>query len=370
MKNRLLLYLLLCVSITAVAQNDYDTEKGIELFKQENYSSAVPYLQKAAKTGSMPALNFLGYMYAHGLGVDQDAQVAINLYKKGADKNDAPCIMSLGELYEEGIGVVKNPKTAYSYYKTAAAMEYGGGEFKVSLCKKFGFGTEQNLEEAFQYAEKAANHGWRYEHLADMYYEGCGTKVSYDKAYEWYTKTDCQYSDEARLRVAIMLGTGQGVIQNPAKALEILNGLKKDGSAVERLDEWFDKITIISDYMREDARLAAEWREREANKITTPVFEKAVNQYISNYPQPARPAIESAGRGEVVIACTVNSSGFVKNARIKYRVLQRLDNAALDLVKNMPRLIPGTRGGKPADIDIEIGVSFFPTKVKITKCYR
>lgn len=370
MKIRLFLMLLLCIHINVMAQDDYDTQRGIELYQQKDYSSALPYLQRAAKAGSLPALDFLGSMYANGLGVKQDGQIALNLYKKAIAKNYPPCFVSMGALYEKGTGVAKNPETAYSYYKKAADLGYGGGEFEVSLCKKYGFGTEKSPEEAFQYAVKAANHGWRYEYLGDMYYEGYGTEVDYSKAHEWYTKRDCQYSDKAQLRVAIMQGMGQGVPQNPVGAYAILSRLKSNNSTVEGLDEWISKIKPLSDQVHARVRAASERQEREANKITTPVLTEAVYRYVRNYPQPARPAIESAGRGEVVIACTISPSGYVQNARIKYRVLQRLDNAALDLVKNMPQLTPGTRGGRATDINVEIGVSFFPTKVRITKCYR
>lgn len=370
MKKHLVLFLLLCVSMTALAQNDYDTQRGIELYNQENYSSALPYLQRAAKAGSLPALDFLGSMYANGYGVEKDPQVAINLYKKAIAKNYAPCMVSMGALYENGIGVAKNPETAYSYYKKAADLGYGGGEFEVSLCKKYGFGTTQSPEEAFQYALKAANHGWRYEYLGDMYYEGYGTEVNYSKAYEWYTKDNCEYSDKAQLRAAIMQGTGQGVTKNALRAMSILDKLKQKSTTVEGFDEWYRKIKALSN--EEYALLAAaeERSQREANKVTVPQFNDAVRQYIKRYPEPSRPAIESAGRGEIVIACTISAGGYVKNARIKYRVLQRLDNAALDLVNNMPRLTPGTKGGRVADINVEIGVRFFPTSVRITKYYR
>jgi len=37
-------------------------------------------------------------------------------------------------------------------------------------------------------------------------------------------------------------------------------------------------------------------------------------------------------------------AGYVSGAQIKYRVLQRLDNDALNVVRNMPQWTPGTRG--------------------------
>ncbi|MBO5185754.1 MAG: hypothetical protein J6B91_01700 [Prevotella sp.] len=59
--------------------------------------------------------------------------------------------------------------------------------------------------------------------------------------------------------------------------------------------------------------------------------------------------------------------GYVSGAQIKYRVLQRLDNDALNVVRNMPQWTPGTRGGSPADMNVEIGVSYLPLKVRLMK---
>lgn len=359
MRRFLYLLFLCCVCFVVTAQNDYDTQRGIELYNQKNYTVAIPYLQKAAKAGSLPALDFLGYMYECGLGVGKDFSVAINLYKKGVEKNYAPCLVNMGRLYENGSGVEQNPEKAFSYYKKAADLGSGDGEYQVSLCKKYGFGTGQNPEEAFEYAEKAANHGWRYEYLAEMYFEGYGTPVDFGKAYEWYTKPDCEYTDKAKLRTAIILANGIDVNKNLRKALSIILDLKKQNSQVEGLDDWYLKINQAYDE-----------KIRVDNIITTPTFSEEAKQYVRSSPEPARPAIESAGRGEIVISCTVTSSGHITNGKIKYRVLQRLDDAALRLVSNMPSLIPGTRGGQPAPLKVDIGVSFFPTRVRIVQCYR
>lgn len=359
MKTYLLLLLFLCTCSTVIAQDDYDTQRGIELYNQKNYSGAIPYFQRAAKTGSLTALDYLGCMYANGQGVKQDATIALNLFKKGVERNYAPCIYDMGKLYEFGIGVKKDLVKAYSYYKKAADLNYAEAEYEVSIRKKDGIGTEKNPEEAFQYAERAANHGSHYEYLGDLYYDGYGTKQSDAMALIWYRKSG-YYSDRAKLRSAIILAQGTRVSDpNPLKALPIIEALKEENSTIEGLDKWYQKI-----------RIAAKEQEVRENAITVPLFTEQTHKYIQNYPEPHRPAIESAGRGEIVIACTVTSYGRISNARIKYRVLERLDKAALDLVKNMPPLIPGTKGGKNGNLNVEMGVSFFPTRVKITKCYR
>lgn len=360
MKTLLFLLLFLCSHTLIIAQNDYDTQRGIELYNQKNYSAAIPYFQRAAKSGSLTALDYLGCMYANGQGIKQDAAIALNLLKKGVEKNYAPCIYDMGKMYEFGIGVKKDLTKAYSFYKQAADLNYAEAEYEVSIRKIGGIGTEENPVEAFQYAERAANHGSHYEHLGDLYYDGYGTKQSDAMALIWYGKADHHYSDRAKLRSAIIMAQGSNLSNpDPLQALPIIEELKKENSTIEGLDEWYQKI-----------RIAAKEQEVRENAITVPLFTEKVHQYIRNYPEPHKPAIESAGRGEIVIACTVTASGRISNARIKYRVLERLDKAALDLIKNMPPLTPGTKGGKNGDLNIEIGVSFFPTRVKISKCYR
>lgn len=82
--------------------------------------------------------------------------------------------------------------------------------------------------EAFQYAERAANHGSHYEHLGDLYYDGCGTKQSDVMALIWYSKADHYYSDRAKLRSAIILAQGSNLSSpNPLRALPIIEELKK-----------------------------------------------------------------------------------------------------------------------------------------------
>lgn len=96
-----------------------------------------------------------------------------------------------------------------------------------------------------------------------------------------------------------------------------------------------------------------------------PQISPDIINYIGNYAEPARPAIESAGDGEIVISCNITEKGEVTNATIKYRVLEQLDNEALSLVRNMPPWGSASINGKKVKVSAQIGVKFFPTRVRI-----
>jgi TPR repeat protein len=52
----------------------------------QNYTIALPWLNKAAAQGDRDALFFLGLMYEHGRGVGQDLRHALDLFDQAADK--------------------------------------------------------------------------------------------------------------------------------------------------------------------------------------------------------------------------------------------------------------------------------------------
>lgn len=134
------------------ARNNYDEEVGLEYFERGNFTLALPMLQRAAKGGSLAALDALGKMYENGLGVTADKTIMMNMYTKAVAKDYAPsirnlasyyystgnipkaielwekgdknrdpfCIMKLGRCYELGVGVTQDDIQAESYYRKAS----------------------------------------------------------------------------------------------------------------------------------------------------------------------------------------------------------------------------------------------------------
>ncbi len=385
MKKLLIALQLLLVTMMCFAQSNPDTESGIRFYKAKNYKDALPYFQRAAKAGDPVAMDFLGYMYENGYGVPVNGTIAMNLYRKGEAKGHTPCIVGIGRLYREGIGVTVNHKTAYNYFFKAAELKNYEAEYYVYRCKMEGKGTEQDLPGALAYAERSAfdGYGWLSSAIGDMYYKGVGTEVNYDKALEWYMywfshKNEYLFGSDTEndlmLRIAEMLYKGQGTGEKPN--FKLWNDKYKikfyaDGEtgracitdALVILEELVLKKNF-ADAVPLHNTVKNKYQERLAasNKVEAPRLTEAAQKHLNRYPTPRKPAIESAGYGEIRIAFTVTSSGSITNASYKKRVLIPLDEAALQMINRMPAWKPAKKGGFDTDCTVVMGITWFPSR--------
>ena len=70
---------MLFIPLNGNGQNS-DAERGIRLYEQKSYTSALPYLQRAAKAGNIEVLPYLGNMYLEGLGTTVNTTAAMNMF--------------------------------------------------------------------------------------------------------------------------------------------------------------------------------------------------------------------------------------------------------------------------------------------------
>ena len=68
-------------------------------------------------------MNFVGYFYGHGQGVQLDYAQAMSWYRRSADAGCAMAIFNVGALYHSGLGVVKDSATARIWYRKTAAFD-------------------------------------------------------------------------------------------------------------------------------------------------------------------------------------------------------------------------------------------------------
>ncbi len=83
--------------------------------------------------GNGSAMTNLGYMYRHGLGVEQDHSKAIHYYEMAIEKGDGPTMTDLGYMYHHGEGVEQDHTKAIHYYEMA--IERGNGLAMTNLKK-------------------------------------------------------------------------------------------------------------------------------------------------------------------------------------------------------------------------------------------
>ncbi len=127
-------------------------------FDRANYQTALKVWMQQAETGDAEAQNYVGEIYAKGLGIEPDYVQAAAWYQKAAAQGLTRAKINLGFLYEEGLGVEKDPQKALNLYREGSGITGDELIFTSTMAAAIGekdkqiSGLQQNLE-----AEKAAN---------------------------------------------------------------------------------------------------------------------------------------------------------------------------------------------------------------------
>lgn len=174
MKRFILMLLCLDCLLFAFAQNN-DEETGIRYFKKEQYSVALPYLQRAAKAGSVIALDCLGQMYGKGLGVQKNKTIMRNMYNKAIQANYAPSMYNLA--FDCG-----NNQEMLKLLKKAASLNFAPAYIAIGDFYKAGLGGNGKFEEAKQAYSDAIKLGLyaAYGNLGSLYKQLGDNKKAYE----------------------------------------------------------------------------------------------------------------------------------------------------------------------------------------------
>ncbi len=88
-------------------------QKAVSLYKQKRYVDARPLFVQSCDGGEMKACNYLGYLYAKGLGGAHDTKKARDVYQKACDQGTLSSCASLGSLYQDA----GNSEEARKYFQ-------------------------------------------------------------------------------------------------------------------------------------------------------------------------------------------------------------------------------------------------------------
>ena len=99
---------------------DADVKAGVAAYLGGDYITALREFRAAARHDDIHALNYLGIMYAVGLGTSRDDYLAFNMFLKAATLGYPDAIANLARMYAEGRGVQQDNKAAVSEYRAAA----------------------------------------------------------------------------------------------------------------------------------------------------------------------------------------------------------------------------------------------------------
>lgn len=95
-------------------------KKGQAAYDEQDYETALKYLQHASDKGNANAQFYMGLMYRNGYGVEQDFARAVEYYSLAADQGNAGAQNNLGVMYYNGEGVVQDYEKAAEYFQLAA----------------------------------------------------------------------------------------------------------------------------------------------------------------------------------------------------------------------------------------------------------
>jgi len=93
--------------------NSYD--QGKSAYDHKQYAEARPLFTNACDSGDMRACNYLGYLYAQGLGGARDSMKARTIYQGACEQGNLASCASLGSLYQDA----GNNNEARKYFKKA-----------------------------------------------------------------------------------------------------------------------------------------------------------------------------------------------------------------------------------------------------------
>ncbi len=92
-----------------------DKEKGLALFRDEDYEGAYEVLAQYADSGDAEISGVIGYCYYGGWGVEQDDAKAAEYLSIAADADISEAQYMMGILYEYGYGVEQDDVKAAEY---------------------------------------------------------------------------------------------------------------------------------------------------------------------------------------------------------------------------------------------------------------
>ena len=118
---------------------------GVEASPQKAFDLCL----RAAKAGSIVAMNEMGVRYQKGSGVRQDNVAAIGWFTLGAQHGQPAALVNLGNCYEVGNGVRQDFDLAGRNYAAAAKQNFGPAQFLLGEMIEKGKGTEVNLAHAY-----------------------------------------------------------------------------------------------------------------------------------------------------------------------------------------------------------------------------
>jgi len=199
---------------------------------RKHYVQAAETFSAESEQGIASSMSNLGFMYAQGKGVKQDAAKAAESFQRASEHGFGMAKVNLGLCHLNGWGVERDEKAAYDLFRAAADAGNGAGAACVGQMLREGLAVTADPQEALRYLGQAAEIGdagaW-YE-LGLGYDLGLGVDVDKEEAIKWYTLAAADGSADAQARLgAILASPGRSELEFK-KAATLLDFASDQGS--------------------------------------------------------------------------------------------------------------------------------------------
>jgi len=136
-----------------------DLQSGIDAYFDGDFGSALENLQPAAEADDPIAQFFLGEMYLHGKGVDQDFEQAAQWYERAALNGHPEAQAAIGSLEMLGLGVPQHRTSGYFWL--IASVVWVDSELRHDAMSALGQVAVQLSPEQKKAIARAAVPEWR-----------------------------------------------------------------------------------------------------------------------------------------------------------------------------------------------------------------
>lgn len=183
---------------------------------------AIHWFEIAAEAGEVEAQNYLGALYANGVGVDVDYEASLKWFRMAAEQAHPLAQANLALMYSKGLGVEVDDAEAERWFRLAAAED---PQAQFALAQRYDAGeiVPKNPEEAMVWYLRAAEGGIRAAQaiVAKAYDKGARLERDRAEAARWYLAAGEQGDLEAQRRGAELFATGDGVAVDLERAARL-----------------------------------------------------------------------------------------------------------------------------------------------------
>ena len=229
--------------------------QAVALYQKRQYAQALPLFNDACNKGDADSCEYMGWMYQHKLGVEQDYARANALYSKGCAGGSMAGCSNLGVMYQDKLGVEQDYGRAVALYTKACNGNFAAGCDNLGYMYEFEKGVPKDYQRSFALYNKACSGGSLNgcKDLGWMYQNKLGVEQNFSKALELYTRACNGNVLEGCNNLGFMYQHKLGVAQDYAKALELYTKACNGDEAIacNNLGVMYeDKQGVPQDYAR------------------------------------------------------------------------------------------------------------------------